>query len=315
MYSDATTTDSLGKNSLHPIYISIGNISISRRNKPDAKQLLGYLPILSAKSKKEKNSPAYKKIKRETFHHSLRFLLDPLFSNNLNVDLEVNGETLWFSPRLSTVICDWPEASTFSLVYKSPNSNFLCHFCLISYDRLLDINLNNRVTLRNNEEMRNYVNRNDGHAISLENIRNYFWALPNVNIYTATVPDRMHHLDLGLFKYQLDYTRELLHKQNSSLVSEFDRRLSAIPRFTGLKIFANGLHSISKITAKEYRDLMKVVIFVVENLYKENSNNVDNFVSNKKITELYVLWNEMYIMSRAEIFTESDIILFQVNFY
>lgn len=61
LYSDATTTDSLGKNSLHPIYISIGNISISRRNKPDAKQLLGYLPILSVKNEKEKKSLGFKK--------------------------------------------------------------------------------------------------------------------------------------------------------------------------------------------------------------------------------------------------------------
>ena len=26
LYSDATTTDTLGKNQLHPIYVSIGNI-------------------------------------------------------------------------------------------------------------------------------------------------------------------------------------------------------------------------------------------------------------------------------------------------
>src|SRR5438270_4091664 len=43
LYSDATTTDTLGKSQLHPIYLSIGNIPTWRRNKPDAKQLLGYL--------------------------------------------------------------------------------------------------------------------------------------------------------------------------------------------------------------------------------------------------------------------------------
>ncbi|RHZ77206.1 hypothetical protein Glove_184g162 [Diversispora epigaea] len=46
LYSDATTTDTLGKNSLHPIYLSLGNIPTWRRNKEDAKQLLGYFPIL-----------------------------------------------------------------------------------------------------------------------------------------------------------------------------------------------------------------------------------------------------------------------------
>ena len=32
----------------------------------------------------------------------------------------------------------------------------------------------------------------------------------NVNIYEACVPDRMHHIDLGLFKYQLEYMQEIL---------------------------------------------------------------------------------------------------------
>ena len=209
------------------------------------------------------------------------------------------------------VICDWPEAASFSLVYNSPNSNFLCHFCLIPRDNLSDIIIDQDIS-RNNKEMQKYMRRNNGQEVSLENIQNYFWTLKDVNIYTATVSDRMHHLDLGLFKYQLEYTRAILNQQNSSLVSEFDRRLSVIPRFTGLKIFTNGLHSISKITAKEYRDLMKVIIFVVDNLYKENSNN---FVENKKIMESFILWNKIYIMSKAEVFTESNIISFKVYFY
>ena len=35
----------------------------------------------------------------------------------------------------------------------------------------------------------------------------------NFNIYEAIIPDRMHTLDLGLFKYMIDYTKELLYKQ------------------------------------------------------------------------------------------------------
>ncbi|RHZ70685.1 hypothetical protein Glove_268g10 [Diversispora epigaea] len=64
LYSDATTTDTLGKSSLHPIYISLGNIPTWRRNKEDAKQLLGYFPILFAKNEKEKTSPEFKKLVR-----------------------------------------------------------------------------------------------------------------------------------------------------------------------------------------------------------------------------------------------------------
>jgi hypothetical protein len=302
----------LGKSSLHPIYISIGNISNSRRNKSDAKRLLGYLPILKAKDEFEKKSDDFKKLVRLTFHSSMKFLLDPLFAKN-GIDLEVGAQTIWFFPRISTIICDWPEAATFSLVYKSTNSNFPCHFCLISKTLLANTNLSdNHVTLRNNENMQEYFRNNTGKDVSLENIPNYFWSLPSINIYTATVPDRMHHLDLGLFHYQIVFTQALLNKQDSSLVGEIDCRLSKIPRFQELKIFANGLQSISRMTAKEYRILMKVMVFVVDNLYKENKNNVENFVENKKLAEVYVKWNKMYMMSRSEIFTESGLENFRV---
>ncbi|GBC29865.2 hypothetical protein GLOIN_2v1785873 [Rhizophagus irregularis DAOM 181602=DAOM 197198] len=222
LYSDATTTNTLGKSQLHPIYISLGNIPIWRRNKQDAKQLLGYLPILEA---------ANKDLVRDTFHKSLRHLLEPI--------ILLKDE--------------------FQLLLQIPN---------------------------------------------------FFWDLPNVNIYLATVPDRMHHLDLGLFRYQIIFTCDILklqHVNGNKLVEEVDRRLAAIPRFPAIKIFSNGLQSIARLTANEYRSLMKVMIFVIDNLYNENNNEVDNFVNNDDLVKLYEYWNEMYILSRYEEFSESDL--------
>jgi hypothetical protein len=61
----------------------------------------------------------------------------------------------------------------------------------------------------------------------------------------------MHHLDLGLFNYQINFTYEVLKLQHSNiLVDEVDRRLAAILRFSGLKIFSNGLHA--RLTASDY---------------------------------------------------------------
>jgi hypothetical protein len=62
------------------------------------------------------------------------------------------------------------------------------------------------------------------------------------------------------------------------------------------------------LTANEYRNLMKVMIFVVDNLYDDTKN----FVKNKDLVNLYVAWNEMYIISRYEVFKESDLVKFQV---
>ncbi|GET59623.1 hypothetical protein GLOIN_2v1783703 [Rhizophagus irregularis DAOM 181602=DAOM 197198] len=288
LYSDATTTDTLGKSQLHPIYISLGNIPIWRRNKQDAKQLLGYLPILEA---------ANKDLVRDTFHKSLRHLLEPIILLKDGIDLFINNENTWFYPRVSTIIADWPEAASFCLVYKSSNSSLPCHSCLIKRDNLANINLSvNDVILRTHDEMRKYF-ENDTQNL-------------NINIYLATVPDRMHHLDLGLFRYQIIFTCDILklqHVNGNKLVEEVDRRLAAIPRFPAIKIFSNGLQSIARLTANEYRSLMKVMIFVIDNLYDENNNEVDNFVNNDDLVKLYEYWNEMYILSRYEEFSESDL--------
>ena len=125
----------------------------------------------------------------------------------------------------------------------------------------------------------------------------------------------MHHLDLGLFHYQIDFTRQLVKIQHDqSLIDEIDRRIAAIPRFPGLKIFKNGLQSISRLTANEYRDLMKVMIFVIDNLYNENTKNIENFIQNERLAKLYEKWNKMYMFSRYEIFKESDLNKFQVSY-
>ena len=79
-------------------------------------------------------------------------------------------------------------------------------------------------------------------------------------IYSATVPDRMHHLDLGLFRYQIEYIYELLKLQHGNvLVEEVDRYLSVISHYSGLKIFANELQSIARLTANEYRIALHIV--------------------------------------------------------
>ncbi|RHZ78918.1 hypothetical protein Glove_154g7 [Diversispora epigaea] len=287
--------DTLGKSSLHPIYISLGNISTWRRNKEDAKQLLGYFLILFAKNEKEKTSPEFKKLVRETFHKSLKFLLDPLFENENEIDYKINNRIIWFFPKISTIIGDWPEACTYSLTYKSTSSNFPCHFCLVQKNDLIDT-MQDQIILRNHENMMEHFNNNTGHSVSLEPVENYFWNIPNLNIYAATVPDRMHHLDLGLYHYQIEFTKGILGR---SSIDKMNKRIGAIPRYPGLKIFSKGLQSIARLTASEHRDLMKVMVFVVDGLLSDD------------LSEVYVKWNEMYILSRLEIFKESDLEKFQ----
>ncbi|GET52353.1 hypothetical protein GLOIN_2v1762814 [Rhizophagus irregularis DAOM 181602=DAOM 197198] len=271
---------------LHPIYLSIGNIKNWRRNKKDAKQLLAYLPILKSNNITERKSETFEIAVRECFHKSLELLLDPLLKLNKNgIDLFLNNEMIWFYPRVSAIISDWPEAATYCLTYKSPMSKHPCHFCLVTRDNLANLNLQiDDITPRT------HVNIQQHPAIS-----------PNHN-----ASSRFRPLSLSNRLYE-----KLLGAQcGITLVDEVDHRLAAIPRFPGLKIFTNGIQSIARLTANEYRNLMKVMVFVVDNLFVNNEDD-ENFVKNEDLAKLYEAWNEMYAISRYENFKESDLAKFR----
>ncbi|RHZ82213.1 hypothetical protein Glove_112g32 [Diversispora epigaea] len=310
LYSDASTTDSLGKNTLHPIFVTLGNIITWRRNKPDVKQLLAYLPIIKAKDDTQKISEEHKNIVRRTFHKSLKFLLSSLYDDN-GIELELNNSIFWCFPRISMIISDWPEACTFALTYKSTKSNYPCHFCLVSKEDLSNINLNsNQIEPKSHNNMKLYYKNNTGKNVSIENVRNFFWSVPNINIYAATVPDRMHHLDLGLFQHQLNFTKILINKQcGKSFIDKMNNRVKLILRYKDLKSFPNGFLHLALLTASEYRSLMKIMIFIVDELYEDSGS--PNFIKNNKITEVYLKWNKMYLLSRKENYEESDVTLLQ----
>ena len=103
----------------------------------------------------------------------------------------------------------------------------------------------------------------------------------DINIYEATVIDRMHYLDLGLFNYQITYTLDLLKDlYRASILDIIDNRLANILRYPELKIFKKGIQSLARLTASEYLNLMKVMIFVLDNLSISKSLN-------KKLLKLY----------------------------
>ena len=139
-----------------------------------------------------------------------------------------------------------------------------------------------------------------------------------LNVYQACLPDRMHHLDLGLYKYQVEYTQELLKEWCSTDgVAEFDDRLGKILRFPGLKLFKHGLGNIKRFTADEFRAMMRQLVFIVDGiiitLHKPDYTVNQAKYMDKQLVQLYVDWNKMYIFSRKDEFTESDLKTFKVS--
>jgi hypothetical protein len=113
----------------------------------------------------------------------------------------------------------------------------------------------------------------------------------------------MHALDLGLFKYMLDYTKELLYEQCGGQVFQtFEQRLISIPRYRGLKIIKN-ISDITRTTADELRNLMKIIIFALDNLYDGYKKPG---ISNKRLCQVYYKFLRMYIATREESFNNDS---------
>ena len=110
----------------------------------------------------------------------------------------------------------------------------------------------------------------------------------------------MHHLDLGLFNYQVTYTREMLKRYCGQIaVDVLDDRLAKIPQFPGLKLFKNGLENIKRFTADDFRNMMKVFIFIIEGIiikhHKDSMNARQAKLADKLLVDVFYHWNKMYL--------------------
>jgi hypothetical protein len=89
-----------------------------------------------------------------------------------------------------------------------------------------------------------------------------------------------------------------------------NHRLCAISRYPGLIIIKNGLENVSKFTANDYRNIMKVIIFIIDHLY-DNYN--EGGILCKRLCNVFYKYLQMYMMLRQETFTEMDLTKLEVN--
>jgi hypothetical protein len=140
-YSDATTLDHIGKNSRHPIFITIGNIPTNLRNKPESKALVGLIPVLEG-SKQKKGTKEFREAIRITFHKCFEILLTPIRAQEqTGIQLKVGNSYVWCTMIVAMILGDWPENSKYWLTYGGSKCQSPCHSCLVDRDNLNKINL------------------------------------------------------------------------------------------------------------------------------------------------------------------------------
>jgi len=77
------------------------------------------------------------------------------------------------------------------------------------------------------------------------------------------------------------------------------------------------LGNIKRFTADEFRAMMRQLVFIVDGiiitLHKPDYTVNQAKYMDKQLVQLYVDWNKMYIFSRKDEFTESDLKTFKVS--
>ena len=70
----------------------------------------------------------------------------------------------------------------------------------------------------------------------------------------------------------------------------------------------NGL-DMTRMTANDYRNIMKVIIFVLDNLYSQREGEG---VTNVDLSEVFYCFNKMYMATRMEELSEQNCVKLQV---
>jgi hypothetical protein len=165
----------MGKSSGHPIFLSLGNIPNSKRNKPESKALIGYLPILKAKDSKTKKSKDFRKFQREVFQKCMTILLKPI-AEEPELHYVIRGNIITFIPRISVIIADMAEADKFANVYQPSSAGKPCGKCIVSKDDLNNLGLTH-ISSRTPDMMRQAISSGDDHYYSIHPENNAFWEI------------------------------------------------------------------------------------------------------------------------------------------
>ena len=175
IYIDGTTLDTLGRKSKYPVFLTLGNIPNLRRNLPDAKVLIGFLPHLITRDNKLRNSKEFKQKQRDLEYRSLKYLLSPLLKED-GIYLAINENVEHFTIYLSTILADMLEAQSICCTYKSYRAKCPCYKCLTPGDQLNNMNIKkDLIDLRNHNNMQKAVFSHNADKYSIHEHNNFFW--------------------------------------------------------------------------------------------------------------------------------------------
>ncbi|KAG1804349.1 hypothetical protein EV424DRAFT_1330679 [Suillus variegatus] len=265
--SDKTTVSvGTGNNEYYPLYASIGNVRNNvRRAHRDALVIIGFLAIPKT-DKKHSKDDVFRIFRRQLFHSSLSAILSSLKSAMSKYEVVRCGDGHFRRViySLGPYIADYEEQLVLSCVVK--------HWCPKCIAVRTDLDSGGVYRCREHTDFIIGELHEDilwdkyGIISDLVPFTNDF---PQADIHELLSFDLLHQLIKGAFKDHLvDWVAKYLKvvhgtKRVEEIMSDIDRRVAAVPSFSGLRRFPQG-RDFKQWTGDDSKALMKVFLPAIE---------------------------------------------------
>ncbi|PVF91686.1 hypothetical protein CPB86DRAFT_719004, partial [Serendipita vermifera] len=247
-----------------PLYLSLGNIKSSIRNKPKNRAwvLVAYLPIAHFTDHKSLHTT----LQNRLFHQCMSVILEPLKhipSEGLRMVDSMGAVRLCF-PTLAAYLADYPEQVLINVAASnaSPTTTAAYHDLgapVLFPPRTKDYILRAIDRVKAKADPANVeAYQREAKLIGLNGVDQPFWKdLPGYTPNLCVAPDILHGVHRFWRDHVLKWVIYLVGEE------ELDRRVKAIQPVIGFRHFKNGISHLSQWTGREDRELQRILLAAI----------------------------------------------------
>ncbi|EJF59254.1 hypothetical protein DICSQDRAFT_65323 [Dichomitus squalens LYAD-421 SS1] len=258
--SDKTQLTLFRNKTAYPVYLTIGNLPKSIRQKPgrQGQILLAYLP--TSRLEHITNKAARRRVLANLFHACMSKLLEPLKAAGVHGTVMVSGDGVArrCHPILAAYVGDYPEQCLVACAYNGD-----CPICTCPHDELGDFPSSHpprdmKVSLAavKSLESPTFVQACDN--ANIKPVQHPFWEdLPYTDIFRSITADVLHQVYQGVFKHLLSWLKVACG------AAEIDARVRCLPFNHSIRKFYKGITGLSRVTGTEHRQISRFLLSIV----------------------------------------------------
>ncbi|KAF9527055.1 hypothetical protein CPB83DRAFT_895492 [Crepidotus variabilis] len=236
-----------GNKSAYPVYLTIGNLPKSYRQKPsnNACILIAYLSVEKLNCS-EMTDLEHRSCVQCIFHKSMRIVLEPLKKAGKEGVLmkSATGDQRQVHPVLVCYVADYPEQCLVTCTKYGT-----CPKCKQVADKLQDFkHVEARTASWTETIIQNAKELSNGKLTKFH------------KSYIAITPDVLHQLYQGVFKHLVTWCQTVLNEK------VLDQRIRALPLAHGLRCFKNSISLLAQISGPERKNMAKILLGCVQDV-------------------------------------------------